>query len=102
MNFTQILVLIIQGFIDLVLAIPRLMIWLFELFQAESKAAQARPSLLEIEKQLSEAGLLKEFHTTLKGVPDIEIAAEKVLESTALESVSNNKELFLEYQSLKY
>ena len=101
MNFTQILVLIIQGFIDLVLAIPRLMIWLFELFQAESKATQARPSLLEIEKQLSEAGLLKEFQTSLKGIPDIEIAAEKVLQSSGLESISNNKELFLEYVRLK-
>ena len=101
MNFTQVLVLIIQGFIDLVLAIPRLMLWLFDLLQAESKAAEARPSLLKIEQQLSEAGLLKEFQSSLEGIADIEREAAKVVESSDIESISNNKELFLEYASLK-
>ena len=101
MNFTQVLGLIIQGFIDLVFAIPRLVLWLFELFQAESKAAEARPSLLQIENQLSEAGLLKEFQSSLKGIADIKTEAGKVVESSGLEGISNNKELFLEYVSRK-
>ena len=61
MSFIQILVSVLNGLLDIILAIPRLLLWLFELFSATSKAEIARPALVSIEAELKNNGLLKDF-----------------------------------------
>ena len=67
MSFIQILVSLLNGLLDIILAIPRLLLWLFELFSATSKAEIARPALVSIEAELKNNGLLKDFKMSLKG-----------------------------------
>ena len=101
MSFSHFLISIFNGFIDLFLALPRLMIWLFQLIKAESKAAENRPQLLEFEKELSEEGLLKTFQSSLKGIANIQNEARNLVEQSDLESIVNNEALFLKYVELK-
>ncbi|MAI97203.1 MAG: hypothetical protein CML37_00700 [Rhodobacteraceae bacterium] len=101
MSFSHFLISIFNGFIDLFLALPRLMIWLFQLIKAESKAAESRPQLLEFEKELSEEGLLKTFQSSLKGIANIQNEARNLVEQSDLESIVNNEALFLKYVELK-
>ena len=101
MSFSHFLISIFNGFIDLFLALPRLMIWLFQLLKAESKAAENRPQLLEFEKELSEEGLLKTFQSSLKGIANIQNEARNLVEQSDLESIVNNEALFLKYVELK-
>ena len=101
MSFSHFLISVFNGFIDLFLALPRLIIWLSQLLTAESKAAENRPQLLEFEKELSEEGLLKTFQSSLKGIANIQNEARNLVEQSDLESIVNNEALFLKYVELK-
>ena len=101
MSFIQILVSLLNGLLDIILAIPRLLLWLFELFSATSKAEIARPALVSIEAELKNNGLLKDFTNELKGVANIKLEAPIILENSKNDNVLNNKDLFLDYVSAK-
>ena len=101
MSFIQILVSLVNGLLDIILAIPRLLLWLFELFSATSKAEIARPVLVSIEAELKNNGLLKDFTNELKGVANIKLEAPIILENSKNDNISNNKDLFLDYVSAK-
>ena len=101
MSFIQILASIAQGFIDLLLAIPRFVLWLYNLFKAESIALEARPALVKMESELSESGLLKSFKAALKGVANIQEDAAIIVQNSDSNAILNNEALFLEYVRLK-
>ena len=61
MSFIQILASLLNGLLDIILAIPRLVLWFYELFTANSKAESARPALVLLEEELKNNGLLKDF-----------------------------------------
>ena len=87
MSFIQILVSVLNGLLDIILAIPRLLLWLFELFSATSKAEIARPALVSIEAELKNNGLLKDFTNELKGVADIIVEAPSILENSKNDNI---------------
>ena len=101
MSFIQILASILNGLLDIILAIPRLIYWVYELLTATSKAEIARPALVSIEEDLKNNGLLKDFTNELKSVADIKLEAPIILANTKNDNILNNKDLFLEYVSAK-
>ena len=96
MSFIQILVSLLNGLFDIILAIPRLLLWLFELFSATSKAEIARPALVLIEAELKNNGLLKDFNNELKGVVNLKNEVPIILENSKNDNVLNNKDLFID------
>ena len=94
MSFIQILVSVLNGLLDIILAIPRLLLWSLELFSATTKAEIARPALVSIEAELKNNGLLKgqSFLVTgkLNGISRAEV--KSLIEENSgniLSSVSN-------------
>ena len=75
---------ILNGFIDLLLAIPRLLVWLYDLYTAEARSSEAMPLYLELEEELRELKLLKAFNSLLKGVADIRTAAPDIVSSNQI------------------
>ena len=68
MSFIQILASLLNGLLDIILAIPRLVLWFYELFAANAKAESARPALVLIEQELKSNGLLKDFNNEIPRV----------------------------------
>ena len=101
MNFFQIIGLIFQGFLDIILAIPRLIHWLNGLFTASLNSESSRPALELLENELKNDGLLKIFQKELKGIADISSEAQNILVNTKNADIINNKELFIEYITAK-
>ena len=97
MSFIQIVASIFNGFIDIILAIPRLLIWFYHLFTATSKSESGRPVLIALETELKDNGLLKVFEKELKGVVNITAEATNIIENSKNNDILNNKDLFLEY-----
>ena len=101
MSFIQIVASIFNGFIDIILAIPRLLIWFYNLFTATSKSESERPVLIALETELKNNGLLKAFEKELKGIVDVRAEASNIIENSKNNDILNNKDLFLEYTSAK-
>ena len=101
MSFIQLIVSLLNGFLDIILAIPRLVLWIHELFLAKHKAENARPALVSLETELKNNGLLKDFNNELKGIANIKLEAPVILENSKNDKILNNKDLFLEYISAK-
>ena len=101
MSFIQILVSLLNGLLDIILAIPRLVLWFYELFTANAKAESARPALVLIEEELKNNGLLKDFNNELKGVVNLKNEVPIILENSKNDNVLNNKDLFIDYVSAK-
>ena len=102
MSFFQIIVAIFNGFLDIILAIPRLLLWIFELLAATSNSANAKPTLEALKNELKKGdNLLKSFEKELKGIADIKLEAQNIIENTKNIDIKNNKDLFLEYVSAK-
>ena len=101
MSFIQILASLLNGLLDIILAIPRLVLWFYELFTANAKAESARPALVLIEEELKNNGLLKDFNNELKGVVNLKNEVPIILENSKNDNVLNNKDLFIDYVSAK-
>ena len=101
MSFIQILVSLLNGLLDIILAIPRLVLWFYELFTANAKAESARPALVLLEEELKNNGLLKDFNNELKGVVNLKNEVPIILENSKNDNVLNNKDLFIGYVSAK-
>ena len=102
MSFIQIIVAIFNGFLDIILAIPRLLLWIYELLAATSNSANAKPTLEALKNELKKGdNLLKSFEKELKGIADIKLEAQNIIENTKNIDIKNNKDLFLEYVSAK-
>jgi len=101
MSFIQILTSLLYGLLDIILAIPRLVLWFYELFSANAKAESARPALVLIEEELKNNGLLKDFNNELKGVVNLKNEVPIILENSKNDNISNNKDLFIDYVSAK-
>ena len=81
MSFIQILESLLNGLLDIILAIPRLVLWFYELFNANAKAESARPALVLIEEEL------KTFQGLTSSITNL------IIENTGLDRNKLNNEI---------